>query len=103
MHVHSTSYENSRVATNKPARLRSVWGYNSKTAAQFIQIHDATSVPNDGAVPVVTIYVAAESNFSIEFDDPGITMVNGIVVCNSSTGATKTIGSNDCWFNISFL
>ena len=93
----STAYEASRVISANPAVLKGVTGYNSG-AAQFIQLHDAASLPADTAVPVITFTVPASSNFSLSFPE-GRPFANGIVICNSSTGATKTIGSADCWFD----
>lgn len=91
----TAAYAASLVAKPSYGVLHSVHGYNSKVTAQFIQIHDAAALPADAAVPIFTMTVPASSNFSIDFGMFGIPMVNGIVICNSSTGPTKTIGSAD--------
>jgi len=81
-----------------PGRLTHLIGYNAKVSAQFIQLHDATALPADAAVPIAVITVAASSNFQIQLPPDGLDFNTGIVVCNSSTYATKTIGSADCFF-----
>lgn len=99
----STAYEASRVIKAGVGRLYQITGYNSKTSSQFIQLHNATSLPADTAVPVITFTVAPQSNFSLDFAMRGRYFSTGIVICNSSTGATKTIASADCWFDCQFL
>lgn len=93
------AYAASKVIKNAAGTLRSVSGYNSKAAPQFIQLHDAAALPADTAVPAVILFVGAQSNFSFDFGLSGRSFANGIVVCNSSTGPTKTIGAADCWFD----
>jgi hypothetical protein len=95
----STAYVASQIIKASAGRLFKLIGYNSG-GAQFIQLHDSATLPADTGVPKVVITAAATSNFEIDFpDDSGRYFFNGIVVCNSSTGPTKTIGSANCWFS----
>lgn len=98
----STAYEASRLAKASAGVVRSITGYNSLGSAQFIQLHNAASLPANGVVPDVIITVPASSNFTIDLGENGYYCSTGIVACNSSTGATKTIGAADCWFTVSF-
>lgn len=98
----SEAYEASRVVSTKQGVLFGLTGYNSKASTQFIQIHDAPALPSDGAIPDVVISVSAQSSFSLDYGSLGRRFSKGIVVCNSSTGPTKTIGSADCWFDVQY-
>lgn len=98
----TTAYASSLIIANSPSMLYMLTGYNSKSTPQFIQVHDSATVPADSSVPKVTFLVSPQSNFSYDLGQYGRFFVNGIVVCNSSTGATKTIGSADCWFDAQY-
>lgn len=98
----SLAYEASRVVKASAGTLYSITGYNSKTTSQFIQIHNTQSLPIDTAIPVVLFIVPANSNFSYSSDKFGRFFSNGITICNSSTGSTKTIGLPDVWFDIQY-
>lgn len=98
----SAAYEASRVVKASAGVCYGLTGYNSKGSAQFIQLHDAAALPADTAVPAVILTVATVGNFSIDFGVYGRSFTKGIVICNSSTGPTKTIGGNDCWFDVQY-
>ena len=94
----TVAYAASLVAKATDGVLYRVSGYNSG-AAQFLQVHDAAALPADAAVPKVVLAIAATSNFDFDFGVHGRGFTNGIVICNSSTGPTKTIGSANCWID----
>lgn len=97
------AYAASLVAKAAAGRFYGVSGYNSSAATQFIQIHDSAALPANGAFPKIVFSVPALTAFS--FAPPsayGRVFTDGIVVCNSSTGPTKTVGSADCWFDVQF-
>lgn len=96
------AYVNALVVKSGSGTLWGFSGYNSNTAAQFVQVHDANSVPADGQIPKILLAVPPSSNFSVDFGQRGRAFSQGIVICNSSTGATKTIGSADCWFDVQY-
>lgn len=96
-------YANSLNVKTSPGRLKGLTGYNSKASAQFIQIHDASSLPADSAIPKIILTVPTVANFSFDFGTIGRYFTAGIIVCNSSTGPTKTIGSADCWFDVQYV
>lgn len=99
----STAYEASHIVSAVPGVCYGLSGYNSKASAQFIQLLDAATLVADTAVPVVILTVAASSNFSIDFSPVGRRFATGILICNSSTGPAKTIGSADCWFDVQYI
>lgn len=88
----------SAVVTTSPARLYSVSGYSS--GATYILIFDATSLPAEGETALLTLVVNG-GQFYFDLQD-GLLMSTGIVVCNSSTAVTKTIGSADTQFVVGY-
>ena len=97
----STAYEASRVVKASAGVVFGITGFNSLASAQWIQIHNTTSVPSDTAVPAVIIYAAATSHFV--YSPPKARYFStGISICNSATGPTKTIGAANCWFDVQY-
>jgi len=99
----TTAYAASGVIKNSAGSFYGLFGYNSKTSDQYLQLHNATSVPADTAVPLAVIAIPAESTFSIDCQTVGIPFSTGIVWCNSSTAPTKTIGSADVFLTALYL
>ena len=98
----AVAYVASLIVKTGPGWLYGLTGYNSKNAAQWIQVFDAPNVPADGSIPKIIFAVATIANFSIDFGLRGRHFTNGIVVVNSSTGPTLTIGSADVWFDAQY-
>jgi hypothetical protein len=97
--VNSVALEASHVLKATPGSLMFLHAYNNKGSAQFIQLHDATSLPANGAVPKFTISVPTVSGYVLALPaSVALQFTTGIVVANSSTGATLTTASADCYF-----
>lgn len=90
------------VVKTGPGILYGLTVTNTKATAQFVQVFDATSLPADNAVPLLSKSIPATDAVGIAWF-PGRTFLSGIVVCNSSTSDKKTIGSADCIFDAQFI
>lgn len=84
-------------------RLLGISVSNTKTSAQFIQVFDASSLPADNAVPLISVDIATVIAKAIAFDPYGRWFEQGCFVCNSSTQGTKTLGSADCLFDAQYI
>ncbi len=76
--------------------------YNTKASSQFINVFDANTLPAEAAVPLFSWALAANSGVGFGWQPNGRQFQTGLVLCNSSTDATKTIGSADCFFDVQF-
>lgn len=83
-------------------RLYGFTVYSSNVAAQNLLVFDSSSVPADGAIPLFVIPMAATSETSDYYGPMGRIFVRGLVLCNSSTATTKTIGAADCFFDVRY-
>lgn len=103
LYYDSSAYENSAVIKAAPGTVYRISGYSSDANPVWIQLHDATSLPADTAVPILTpLYVGAGENFDFDLSTIGRFCEKGIVVCNSSTGPTKSLDGATAWFNIQY-
>lgn len=93
----------SLVAFTGQGRLLAITVSSTKGSGQFIQLFDATTLPADTAVPIISIDIATVVAKVITFDPYGRWMLRGCVVCNSSTQGTKTIGAADCLFDVQYV
>lgn len=98
----SSALESSAVVKTLPGTLYSITGYNSKAAVQYIQFFDSASLPANGTAPNIMFRAEAQSNFYYDLGEIGRYCSNGIAICNSSTVATKTLGSDDLWLNVQY-
>lgn len=100
--IHSNALANAIVVKTGQALLYGFTVLNTNASAQFIQVFDASALPADGIVPAVSFTVAGSGQLGINWI-PARTFHTGIVICNSSTAAAKTIGSADCFFDCQFV
>jgi hypothetical protein len=84
-------------------RLMGLTWSNTKASTQFIQVFDASTLPADTAVPIISIDTSASAAKGLSFTPGGRWFTRGCIVCNSSTQGTKTIGSADCLFDAQYI
>lgn len=102
----SNAFENLRGVKSGAGTLYGFSGFNSKAAAQFVLAFDLSNVsaaPANGTIPVIVVTVPASSNFSYDAGRWGRAFHAGIILCNSSTSSTLTIGLADCWFDAQYV
>jgi hypothetical protein len=75
---------------------------NTNASAQFVLLFDGRTVPGSGAVPILAKSVPAGDAVGFSWL-PGRTCFAGIVLCNSSTQGSLTIGAADCLFDAQYL
>lgn len=90
-------------ATAGPARLFGFQVFSNKASSQFIQLFDSQTAPASGAIPVCVFTVGATSNLPVGYPWPGRWFSRGIWLANSSTAATLTAGSADCYFDVQYF
>jgi hypothetical protein len=93
----------SLVAFTGQGRLMGFTVSSTRGSSQFIQVFDASSLPADTAVPLLSFDIATVVSKAVAFDPGGRWMSRGCVICNSSTQATKTIGSADCLIDVQYI
>lgn len=93
--IGNATYTNAIVASTRPCKLYQVLGYNSSASTQYIQVHQTNAIPANGVVPIFSFPVATGNYFSLDFGVYGVEL-DAVMICNSSTADTKTIGSTDC-------
>lgn len=102
LNINSGALVNSLRVKSGPGILFGFSVFNNKGSAQFLQVFDSQTLPAEGLAPELTFTMAASSNFATDWI-PGRTFRRGIWIVNSSTAATKTIGSADCYIDAQFV
>jgi hypothetical protein len=92
----------SLVVKTGPGRLYNLTVFNSNAAAQFILLFDAVALPANGTAACTVLKVATVASQVFNWN-PGRVFLTGIVVVNSSTEPTLTVGAADCFYDAQFL
>ncbi len=90
MNARTAALANALVVKAGLGNLYGITGYS--TTAQFLQVHDKATAAASTEVPLVSIPIAANAAFNIDFGVYGLFCSKGIQIANSSTGPTYTAG-----------
>lgn len=99
----SQALEVARQIMTGQAFLLQVSVLNTNTSQQYIQLHDVSAPPASGAIPALPLTVPGASNLVVAWSMPGRRFHRGIYITNSSTAATLTAGSADCFFDVQYI
>lgn len=102
LRYNSAAQQASAIVKDAKGVLLFVHFYNANAAARWLQIFDSATLPADAVIPLFTVNVAAAGSYTLNLAPLGLVMNKGIVVCNSSTGPTKTIGAADSLFMVGY-
>lgn len=94
---------NSLVAFTGQGRVLGISISSTRSSSQFIQVFNASTVPADGAVPLLSVDIATVVAKGIAWDPYGRWFTIGCVITNSTTQGTKTIGAADCIFDVQYI
>lgn len=92
----STGQDSLAIAGTNGAKVQALWGYNRNAAQRYLQLFDATGLPANNTVPLLSIDVAAGAAFNLVLTDPadpppsGLGVSLGIVWGVSSTEGVLT-------------
>lgn len=107
LNAHSNAAVASQLVKAGPGLLFGFSVMTSKATAQFIQVFDSHDAPGSGAVPDAVFQInggaqASGAHLAVSYIFPGRFHKYGIWLANSSTLATLTAGSADCFFDAQF-
>ncbi len=93
MQLHKTTLgATNSVASRLPCEIYAVRGYFRGAVDSWLQIHDASQLPANGAVPKFTIPLYATAYFAWDWPR-GLELANGCIVAVSTAEATLTIST----------
>jgi hypothetical protein len=98
----SRKLESSAIVKTGDGQLFGLTVTNTNAATQFLLGFDAQTLPGDGAVPLFAYKLPAADALPLTWI-PGRTFFAGLILCNSSTQGSKTIGAADCLFDVQYL
>lgn len=76
---------------------------NDNAAARYLQFFNLTAVPADATVPLFAVKLNIGETIELHWEPFGKYFTTGICWCNSTTGATKTIGTADSYVEATYL
>ena len=102
--VLSTAQEASHVIVTSAAWVSGFAFSNANGSARTAQLFDSATLPSDGVFPnVIGQSTATAASAYVSYVNSPFYFASGIVICNSSTVRTKTIGSADSLFAVWYV
>ena len=98
----SARLQASAVVKTGPGLLYGITVTSTLASAQYLLVFDASTLPADGAIPLLAKSVPANDAVGFSWL-PARTFQVGCIVCNSTTNTSKTIGAANCFFDVQFL
>jgi hypothetical protein len=98
----SPALASSIVAATGVCRLYGFVATSTNVAAQFVLAFDALKVPANGTLPLFAVNVAAASPAVAYYGSVGRSFDHGIVLANSTTQGTLTLGAADTIFDVQY-
>lgn len=99
----STAVETNHVIKDAAGVVFVASMYNDNAATRYLQFFDSHTLPADGVVPLLSFEVPTKTTRVIDsYAFRGKQFRIGIVVCNSTTGVSKTLGGADCLFDVEY-
>lgn len=93
--THMSALSDRQIVKASAGTLHGIVGYVASGEDGWIQVHDATTLPADTAVPEISVFVAAASDHqAVNIPLPGHVCATGITLGWSTTGPTLTNGDN---------
>lgn len=83
----------SLVVKANAGNLIKVKGWNNQAGTRYIQVFDATALPANGTIPLITHQVSGTSNFEFDCGEFGRPFTTGIVIATSTTATTLTVAA----------
>lgn len=77
------------VAKASAGNLLELWGFNDEASVVYVQLHNASSLPSNGATPLEVLRVPAGGSFSFAPSAP-LSFTTGLVIVASSARDTLT-------------
>lgn len=99
----STALEASRIVKASAGKAFRISALNTNAAARWLHLFNSATLPADTTVPAMSIPMAAGAFVIVDLGQFGEYLSAGIVVCNSTTAAAKTIGAADTLFQVAYI
>lgn len=100
---YSAALEASAIIKASETKFYSITFVNTNGGTRYLQLFNSATLPADAVVPILTFPVATGVTFTYTTGEYPNLFSNGLVVCNSSTLASKTIGSADSLFYVQYI